>query len=80
MSLARLGLSTDQDRLYRYLLRRPHAHPTRIRIELAMPDLPRVIGELRDLGLVDQASAPVAPPVAMDLLVRRRAGARRGRP
>ncbi|MFF5973865.1 hypothetical protein ACFY7C_20280 [Streptomyces sp. NPDC012769] len=72
MSLARLGLSTDQDRLYRYLLRRPQAHPTRIRIELAMPDLPRVIGELRELGLVDHASAPVAPPVAMDLLVRRR--------
>jgi len=66
MSLAGLGLSADQERLYRYLLRRPHADPTRIRIELAMPDLPRVIGELRARGLVDHASAPVAPSVAPD--------------
>ncbi|MER7518323.1 hypothetical protein [Streptomyces sp. NPDC126499] len=74
MSLAGLGLSGDQERLYRYLLRRPHADPTRIRIELAMPDLPRVIGELRARGLVDHASAPVAAPVTVDRPGRGRDG------
>ncbi|MEU6308060.1 hypothetical protein [Streptomyces chartreusis] len=72
MSLAHLGLTVDQERLYRYLLRNPHADLDRAPVELTMPDTARVIGELRTLGLVDTASAALAPAAAVDLLVRRR--------
>ncbi|MCZ4606126.1 hypothetical protein O3S80_20675 [Streptomyces sp. Lzd4kr] len=72
MSLAHLGLTVDQERLYRYLLRNPHADLDRARVELTMPDTTQVIGELRTLGLVDRASAALAPAAAVDLLVWRR--------
>ncbi len=38
MSLADLGVTADQERLDRYLLRNPHAGVDRTRAELAMPD------------------------------------------
>ncbi|WP_225804068.1 hypothetical protein [Streptomyces sp. NK15101] len=65
-------MSADQERLYRSLLRGPRSTPDDVHHELAMPDVSRVMEELRTLGVVTGASTPVAPAVAVELLVRRR--------
>lgn len=62
MSLESLGMTVEQERLYRRLLREPGAAAE------ASP----VLGELRELGLVDTGHAAVPPAAAVDLLVRRR--------
>ncbi|MGK5556808.1 hypothetical protein ACSNOI_34885 [Actinomadura kijaniata] len=72
MSLARLGLTADQERLYRYLLRNPGADPRALGAELAVPELPRVVAELQALGLLDEGRAPAPPVAAVDLLVQQR--------
>ncbi|MFF8607129.1 hypothetical protein ACF06X_14410 [Streptomyces sp. NPDC015346] len=72
MSMASLGLTTEQERLYRYLLRNPHAGLDAARVDLAMPDVRLVAHDLRELGLVDQQLTAVGPAAAVDLLVRRR--------
>lgn len=63
VGLASLGLSAEQERLYRRLLRNPSTDLD--------PSLP-VVTELRALGLVDGALNAADPAVAVDLLVRRR--------
>ncbi|MEU4328990.1 helix-turn-helix transcriptional regulator [Nonomuraea dietziae] len=63
-SLANLGLTAEQERLYRHLLRNPRA-------PLDPAPLP-TLAELRALGLVDETLNAAAPTVAIDLLVRRR--------
>ncbi|MEU4329005.1 hypothetical protein [Nonomuraea dietziae] len=65
MSLTSLGLTGEQERLYRHLLRRP---PTAVDTAVEGPAL----AELRALGLVDGTLTAVHPAVAVDLLVRRR--------
>ncbi|GAA1595180.1 hypothetical protein GCM10009678_91530 [Actinomadura kijaniata] len=72
MSLARLGLTADQERLYRYLLRNPDADPRTLGAELAVPELPRVVAELQALGLLDEGRVPAPPVAAVDLLVQQR--------
>ncbi|MEV0196784.1 hypothetical protein [Nonomuraea sp. NPDC050691] len=72
MSLASLGLTTEQERLYRYLLRKPHANLDAAGVELGMADGRGVAAELRALRLVDEALTVVTPTAAVDLLVRRR--------
>ncbi|MGW5638802.1 hypothetical protein [Streptomyces sp. NPDC003832] len=72
MSLAQLGLSTEQERLYRYLLRTLNPDLDGARAELGMPEPARVLDELRELGLVDRTATAVTPAAAVDLLVRRR--------
>ncbi|WP_157420768.1 hypothetical protein [Actinomadura kijaniata] len=64
MSLTDLGLTAEQERVYRLLLRDPRA--------TVRPDAWPVVVELRTLGLVDEGLAPVPPAAAVDLLVRRR--------
>ncbi|MER6674580.1 hypothetical protein [Streptomyces sp. NPDC000983] len=72
MSLAQLGLSTEQERLYPYLLRTLNPDLDGARAELGMPEPARVLDELRELGLVDRTATAVTPAAAVDLLVRRR--------
>ncbi|GAA3677534.1 hypothetical protein GCM10022224_047060 [Nonomuraea antimicrobica] len=72
MSLASLGLTAAQERLYRYLLRTTHADLDTAATELSMSDARQVAVELRTLGLVDQTLTAVTPAAAVDLLVRRR--------
>ncbi|AQZ63322.1 regulatory protein [[Actinomadura] parvosata subsp. kistnae] len=72
MSLNNLGLSAGQERLYRYLLRNPRPDLGTARADLAMPELPVVLAELREAGLVDDTLTAIPPAVAVDLLVRRR--------
>lgn len=72
MSLASLGLTTEQERVYRYLLRNPRADLDATGIEPVGCDVRSVVAELRALGLVDETLAAVTPAAAVDLLVRRR--------
>jgi DNA-binding CsgD family transcriptional regulator len=72
MGLAHLGMTDDQERLYRYLLRDTTAGLDRARAELDMPDVERVAAELRALGLLHGACTAVTPANAVDLLVWRR--------
>ncbi|RVX39071.1 hypothetical protein EDD27_1408 [Nonomuraea polychroma] len=72
MSLASLGLTADQERVYRYLLRNPHADLEATGVDLVMPDVRGVVAELRALCLVDGTLAAVTPAAAVDVLVRRR--------
>jgi DNA-binding CsgD family transcriptional regulator len=72
MSLATLGLTPPQERLYRHLLRATHTDLDTAATELRIPDIRRVAGELRTLGLIDQTLNAVTPTTAVDLLVRRR--------
>lgn len=65
MSMADLGLTADQENLYRRLLRDPHT-------DLDAAGAGQVLAELRALGLVDGALTAVHPAVAIDLLVQRR--------
>ncbi|MGK5555996.1 hypothetical protein ACSNOI_30705 [Actinomadura kijaniata] len=64
MSLTDLGLTAEQERVYRLLLRDPRA--------AVQADARPVVAELRTLGLVDEGLAPAPPATAVDLLVRRR--------
>ncbi|MGY2125849.1 LuxR C-terminal-related transcriptional regulator [Nocardia gipuzkoensis] len=71
-SLSGLGLTVVQERVYRYLLRNPQAEPATAAEQLALPELPEVLTQLRALGLVSGSHSAVAPTVAVDLLVRHR--------
>ncbi|GAA5015272.1 hypothetical protein [Streptomyces siamensis] len=70
MSLESLGLTHDQERVYRYLLRTPHADPDEARAELDLPRLATVLDELRTLGVIDRSLVPLPPAATVDLLVR----------
>ncbi|MEV0145606.1 MULTISPECIES: helix-turn-helix transcriptional regulator [unclassified Nonomuraea] len=70
MSLASLGLTDEQEHLYRYLLRHPHLDADAV--DLVMPEARRVLAELRAFGLVGDALTALPPAAAVDLLVRRR--------
>ncbi|MCG6495422.1 hypothetical protein [Kitasatospora sp. A2-31] len=72
MSLESLGLTYDQERVYRYLLRAPHAGTDTVGADLGMPAAREVLAELRALGLVDDQLVPLPPAAAVDLLVRHR--------
>ncbi|WP_030275027.1 hypothetical protein [Streptomyces sp. NRRL B-24484] len=72
MSLTEPGLTDDQERLYRYLLRRPRAGSAEAAAELGVPGVPQVLDELQALGLLDGHRIPLPPAAAVDLLVRRR--------
>ncbi|AQZ62599.1 putative two-component system response regulator [[Actinomadura] parvosata subsp. kistnae] len=61
--LASLGLTAEQEQLYRRLLRDPG-----VPLDPSCP----AVTELRALGLLDDALNAAAPAVAVDLLVRRR--------
>lgn len=65
MSLKDVGMSSEQERLYRSLLRDP-------RSRLVDKDMHAVADELRALGLIDDSLVPVPPAVAVELLIRRR--------
>ncbi|TLF73213.1 hypothetical protein [Nocardia cyriacigeorgica] len=71
MSLARLGLTAEQERVYRHLLRTRPSGQARRAVEVES-ETRTVIGELRTLGLVNENLTAVSPDVAVDLLVRRR--------
>ncbi|CAL9500744.1 hypothetical protein SUDANB95_03408 [Actinosynnema sp. ALI-1.44] len=71
-SLSSLGLTADQERLYRHLLRRPGADVDSAVVELPMPDARSVAAQLRAMGLVDGSLSAVPPTIAVDLLVRHR--------
>ncbi|MEU6370568.1 LuxR C-terminal-related transcriptional regulator [Streptomyces sp. NPDC046931] len=71
MSLQNLGLTPEQENLYRYLLRTPRADPTVAETELGI-GVRMVLDELRALGLVDELLLPLPPAAAVDVLVRRR--------
>ncbi|WP_159850890.1 hypothetical protein [Nocardia sp. CY41] len=69
MSLTGLGLTAEQERVYRELLRtRPSASSRAGGAGVVGP----VLTELRLLGLVDENLSAVPPAAAVDLLVRRR--------
>ncbi|MBF6302049.1 hypothetical protein IU459_31550 [Nocardia amamiensis] len=73
MSLASLGLSTEQERVYRHLLRtRPGSTSHAGGASQVDSGARNVITELRTLGLVDENLTAVPPAAAVDLLVRRR--------
>ncbi|GAA3107484.1 hypothetical protein [Nonomuraea salmonea] len=72
MSMASLGLTAEQERLYRYLLRHPRADPEAAGAELVMPGVRLVLAELRSLELVDGTLTALPPAAAIDVLVRRR--------
>ncbi|MFI9816334.1 hypothetical protein [Saccharothrix variisporea] len=71
-SLLSLGLTADQERLYRYLLRSPGSDADAAGAELLMPHVRAVAAELWTMGLVDESLTAVAPAIAVDLLVRHR--------
>ncbi|NUT92227.1 MAG: hypothetical protein HOY78_09360 [Saccharothrix sp.] len=71
-SLLSLGLTADQERLYRYLLRSLGSDVDAAGAELLMPNVRAVAAELRGMGLVDESLTAVAPAIAVDLLVRHR--------
>ncbi|MET8867208.1 hypothetical protein ABZW11_30050 [Nonomuraea sp. NPDC004580] len=72
MSLKSPGLTAEQERLYRYLLRHPHADLKAAGVELVMPGVRPVLAELRALGLVSGTLTALPPAAAVDVLVRRR--------
>ncbi|MEU4696075.1 hypothetical protein [Nonomuraea dietziae] len=72
MSLASLGLTVEQERLFRYLLREPRVDVDRAAADLLLPDVRAVLAELDALGLVDGTLTALPPAAAVDLLVRRR--------
>ncbi|NRQ30240.1 hypothetical protein HII36_00080 [Nonomuraea sp. NN258] len=72
MSLESLGLTAEQERLYRYLLRNPRADLRAAGVELVVPGVGPVLAELRELGLVDGTLTALSPAAAIDVLVRRR--------
>ncbi|MCX5214832.1 hypothetical protein OG689_37195 [Kitasatospora sp. NBC_00240] len=72
MSLQSLGLTYEQERVYRYLLRTRTTDPDTAEAELGLPGLRLVLEELRALGVVDAGLVPLPPAAAVDLLVRLR--------
>ncbi|MEU2120916.1 helix-turn-helix transcriptional regulator [Nocardia niwae] len=73
MSLTGLGLTAQQERAYRELLRtRPGASAQAAAADESDAGARTVLTELRLLGLVDENLAAVPPAAAVDLLVRRR--------
>ncbi|MEU4723563.1 hypothetical protein AB0G06_28430 [Nonomuraea dietziae] len=72
MNLASLGLTSEQERVYRYFLRAPHSDPEDAAAELGIRHVPAVLDRLRTLGIVDSELSSVPPRVAVDLLIRRR--------
>lgn len=72
MNLAGLGLSAEQERVYRYFLRAPHSALAEAAVALDIPHLPAVLARLKTLGIVDDDLVAVPPVVAVDLLIRRR--------
>ncbi|MEU5532070.1 hypothetical protein [Streptomyces sp. NPDC020362] len=71
MSLESLGLTRDQERLYRHLLRTRRFDLRTAQEELGVPRLNAVLDELRALGVVDRHLVPLPPAAVVDLLVRR---------
>jgi DNA-binding CsgD family transcriptional regulator len=71
-SLLSLGLTEDQERLYRHLLRNLGSDVDTAGAELLMPNARSVAADLRAMGLIDDTSTPVTPAIAVDLLVRHR--------
>ncbi|GAA0429725.1 hypothetical protein Aca07nite_38240 [Actinoplanes capillaceus] len=71
MSLISLGMSAEQERAYRYFLRRPQADLATAADDLGLPCLERTVAELRERDLISERLVPVRPAVAVDLLVRR---------
>ncbi|MFI1761527.1 hypothetical protein ACH41H_05590 [Streptomyces sp. NPDC020800] len=72
MSLESLGLTRDQERVYRYILRTRHLDLRTAQAELGVPRLNAVLDELRALGVLDAQLVPLPPAAVVDLLVRRR--------
>jgi hypothetical protein len=63
MTLDRLGLTPDQERVYRFLLQE------RNRTAALAPADHLVLGELRQLGLLNDDLSAVSPVTAVDVLV-----------
>ncbi|MFD0346397.1 hypothetical protein ACFQ0M_10525 [Kitasatospora aburaviensis] len=63
MSLENLGLTRDQERLYRYLLRTPGPADPAAAAGLGLPErlLRAVLAELQALGVVDAGGLPCRP-------------------
>ncbi|MEQ4718325.1 hypothetical protein [Nonomuraea sp. B19D2] len=74
MTLASLGLTAGQERLYRYLLRQLRADLDRAAADVHMPEAHAVLAELVALGLVDGTLTAVPPAAAVDLLAIARRG------
>ncbi|TDC43001.1 LuxR C-terminal-related transcriptional regulator [Micromonospora sp. KC213] len=72
MNLASLGLTAEQERVYRYFLRAPGASVDAAAADLGIPHAPTVVARLKTMGIIDDGLAPVSPTVAVDLLIRRR--------
>ncbi|MGC4948847.1 hypothetical protein ACLQ2N_21930 [Streptomyces sp. DT224] len=72
MSLESLGLTAQQESVYRYLLRTSATDPDSMSAELGLPGLKETLDALRELGLIDELLAPLPPAAAVDLLIRRR--------
>ncbi|MEV2268681.1 helix-turn-helix transcriptional regulator [Nonomuraea africana] len=72
MNLAGLGLTAEQERVYRYFLRSPHADLDAAAAHLGIPHLPAVLDRLRTLGVIDDSLAALSPAVAVAQLIRRR--------
>lgn len=72
MSLAGLGLTATQERLYRYLLRNPHTDADTAAADLGVGDIRPLLAGLSALGLLNDDLTAVAPAAAVDVLVRRR--------
>ncbi|GAA2362426.1 helix-turn-helix domain-containing protein [Nonomuraea africana] len=72
MNLASLGLTPEQERVYRFFLRAPCSDPHEAAAELGIRHVPAILDRLRTLGIVEEGPASVPPRVAVDLLIRRR--------
>ncbi|MFI9811643.1 helix-turn-helix domain-containing protein [Saccharothrix variisporea] len=68
LNLTSLGLTVDQERVYRHLLRSPGEVPA----DLSGVDVRAVLDQLRDLEVVDDLHHPAPPAVVVDRLIRRR--------
>ncbi|MEU4546604.1 hypothetical protein [Nonomuraea dietziae] len=69
MNLASLGLTAEQERVYRYFLRVPHADLGAAAEELGVHHLSAVVDRLKTLGVIDVSLAAVSPAKAVDLLI-----------
>ncbi|ANP48358.1 DNA-binding CsgD family transcriptional regulator [Streptomyces griseochromogenes] len=71
MSLQSLGLTRDQELVYRHLLRTRRFDAGTAEAELGVPRPSAVLDELRALGVVDGHLVPLPPAAVVDLLLRR---------